>query len=92
MPKGTPNPQPTGEAPRKLTLIIQAADYAALQELADEQYRTPELQAAYLIAKILRDAGRNASPNGVAGGAPAPVAHAQRILDRARVRTTSDES
>lgn len=86
-------PQPSATKPRKLIISLRPADYTALQELAEEQYRTTALQAAYLIAKILREAGRAPALNGSPAGdaSPAPVAHAQRILNRAR-RAGSDEA
>lgn len=79
MPKGIPTTKPTADAgaPRKITLTLRPADYDALAELAGEQYRTPELQASWLLAKVLSEAGRTP---------PTPAmgpTHAQRIIDRA---------
>lgn len=61
MPKGIPNhitPKPAEETPRKLTLTLRPEHYDALIELASEQYRTVELQAAWLLVKVLSEAGR----------------------------------
>jgi hypothetical protein len=59
MPRGISNPKPTEDTPpRKLTITLHATDYAALQELAAEQYRTPELQASFIVAKVLGEAAR----------------------------------
>jgi len=89
MPKGIPNtPKPNEEAPRKMTITLRPEHYAALLQLADEQYRSVELQAAWLLAKVLGDAGRVAAVNGQAtAGTTAPVAHAQRIMERAQRNT-----
>ena len=80
MPKGIRN-QPesavVNDAPRRLTITLRPADYDALAELAGEQYRTPELQGAWLIAKVLSEAGR-------APAAPSP--QALRILDHAAAK------
>lgn len=78
MPKGIPNKTETAvatDAPRKLTITVRAADYDALVQFAAEQYRTPELQAAWLIARVLNEAGRGP------GATPSPLA--ARILDHA---------
>lgn len=81
MPKGIPNNTGpvAGEAARKITLTLLPADYAALAALAAEQYRTPELQAAYLLARVLRESGRTAD------AITNPTA--ARILERARNST-----
>lgn len=80
MPKGIPNPKTTdGTAPRRLTVTLRPADYDALAQLAAEQYRTPDLQAAWLIAKVLQDAGR--------APAPTPSPTAARILEHAAAKT-----
>lgn len=87
MPKGIPNtPEPTGEAARKVTVTLRPEHYAALAQLAGEQYRTVDLQAAWLLAKVLGEAARVVAANGhaAAEGATAPVVHAQRILERAQ--------
>ncbi len=63
MPKGVPNSTPppfSTEADRKITLALHAADWARLEALAREQYRTPELQAAYLLMRVLREAANTA--------------------------------
>ena len=90
MPKGIPTPQSDAD-PRKLTITLLPEHYAALAQLAAEQYRTPSLQAAWLLAKILSDAGRVAAPAGTTVvGTTAPVAHATRILERARANADAD--
>ena len=60
MPKGIPT---KAEQPgqRKMIVILNQADYDALCVLAQEQYRTPNLQASYLIMRVLADAGRSPS-------------------------------
>ena len=78
MPKGIRNqadPAAVNDAPRRLTITIRPADYEALVQFAAEQYRTPELQAAWLIARVLNEAGRGP------GATPSPLA--ARILDHA---------
>jgi hypothetical protein len=42
----------------KVTIVLHAADYAALVQLGRENYRDPNNQASYLLAKVLREAGR----------------------------------
>ena len=83
-----PPPTPrTGTIPvdRKLTVMLREGDYAALVELAGEQYRTPELQAAWLLAKVLAEAGRTSTPVEVVDRQVGrAVDHAERILERAR--------
>ncbi len=90
MPKGIPNNTGpvAGEAARKITLTLLPADYAALAALAAEQYRTPELQAAYLLARVLRESGRTADAIN-ADAITNPTA--ARILERARNSTPPRE-
>jgi hypothetical protein len=60
MPKGIPTnkTEPTDRtAVKRLTITLNPADYDALCVLAQEQYRTPDLQASYLIMRVLADAG-----------------------------------
>jgi hypothetical protein len=65
--------------------MLHERDYVALVELAGEQYRTPELQAAWLLAKVLAEAGRTSSTvESVDRQAGRAVDHAERILARAR--------
>ena len=82
MPKGVPNTKQAadGQTTRKLTIVLHEEDHAALQALAFEQYRTPDLQAAWLLAKVLSEAGR--TPPLLT---PGPT-HAQRIIERAEAR------
>lgn len=84
MPRGVPNKQGMADTPpRKLSVTLHEADYVALEQLAFEQYRTPELQLAWLVSKVLSEAGRvPPRPDPVAQTASA-VAHAQRIMERA---------
>ena len=56
MPKGipsTPRPQTTAGT-TKLVIELNPADYEELARLAQNEYRTPALQAAYLLAAGLR--------------------------------------
>ncbi len=78
MPEGVPNTKQAadGQTTRKLTIVLHEEDHAALQALAFEQYRTPDLQAAWLLAKVL--SVRRAVT-------PGPT-HAQRIIERAEAR------
>lgn len=59
MPRGVPkkrvNDDPT--SPIYLRIPLQPEDHAMLTKLAERQYRTPELQAAFLIARVLAEAG-----------------------------------
>lgn len=94
MPKGVPNTNtrtpptpPIGAIPtdRRLTVMLHERDYAALAELAGEQYRTVELQAAWLLAKVLAEAGRTSTTVEVVDRQVGrAVDHAERILARAR--------
>lgn len=76
MPRATKtlSPVATGDHQR-LTIVLRENDYLALQQMAREQYRTAELQAAWLLAKALSEAGRVTAPG---------TDHAARILERAR--------
>lgn len=60
MPKGIPNTKSEPTAVKRLSIVLNPTDYEALCVLAQEQYRTPDLQAAYLIMRVLADAGRSA--------------------------------
>lgn len=74
MPKGIPNNKTTGEtAVKRLSITLNPGDYEALCMLAQEQHRTPDLQAAYLIMRVLADAGRSGSMD----------IHKKRIAERA---------
>lgn len=80
MPKGirsVTSPISSGEDDVKMTIVLHREDLAALEALARDQYRTHELQAAYLLARVLREAGH-------VPVAPAANGHAERIIDRAR--------
>ena len=86
MPRGVPNNNKGADTPppRKLTVTLHEADYVALEQLAYEQYRTPELQLAWLVAKVLSEAGRTA---------PQSAGHvAERILQRAKAATEANGS
>lgn len=73
---------------------MRPSDYTALAALARDSYRTPELQAAWLLVKILRDAGLASPPLGAVVGednpTTAPVSHASRILERARAKQNGE--
>lgn len=61
MPKGIPNTNPPSPRPaeKKIVIILNPADLAMLEKLATEQYRTPQLQASYLLSRVLAEAIRN---------------------------------
>lgn len=81
MPKGIPNNKTTGEtAVKRLSITLNSGDYEALCVLAQENYRTPDLQAAYLIARVLADAGRVASMD----------IHKKRLAERASELRTAN--
>lgn len=84
MPRGIPSTPPTPPTDRKLTITLHEQDYAALVELAVEQYRTPELQAAWLLAKVFSEAGRTTTVDAAGRQAARAADHAERILARAR--------
>lgn len=52
MPKGIPNEK---EQPgtRNLLIRINEADFVKLEKLAADQYRTPALQAGFLLKQVL---------------------------------------
>lgn len=54
MPRGIPKQNPDDPTPPQfLRVTLRPEDYAALARLAGESYRTPELQAGYMLAKML---------------------------------------
>lgn len=58
MPRGTPKEKdPT--PPNFLRIRFRPEDFDALQALADENYRTPELQAAFMVANLLATTKRD---------------------------------
>lgn len=81
MPKRITPPQ--SEETVRVILAMRRVDYDALAALAAESYRTPELQCAYLIARILADSGRTST-----NGQPSPTGHVGRILDHARAKAS----
>lgn len=54
MPKGIVKPPPP---PTIVSVSLRLEDYQALIKLADDQYRTPELQAGFMLRQILAAAG-----------------------------------
>lgn len=62
MPKGIPNAtRPHGPTPPVLRINLRAEDYDRLQELARDNYRTTELQAGYMLMKMLEAAAATAN-------------------------------
>lgn len=59
MPRGIPKAEAGDTPPVFLRIALLPEHQAALAKIASEQYRTPELQAAYLLARVLSEAGQN---------------------------------
>lgn len=58
MPRGIPNEKPL-PGQKTLMIKINEADYLKLEKLAADQYRTPPLQAGYLLKQVLAQVGQN---------------------------------
>ena len=72
MPRGIPNVKPDDDGETKtISITLRIEDYHALQRLASKDYRTPQLEAGYLLSRVLADSTRN------------PTDLAQGILARA---------
>jgi len=71
MPRGIPGEKTAETAEKKLVIVLNPHDLALLEKLAVDNYRTPQLQAAYLLAKVLQEAARNDANNS-----------AERVLQR----------
>lgn len=52
MPKGYPQDK-TSSGMKKIVIVITEADYARLVKVAEDNYRTPQLQAGFLIKQVL---------------------------------------
>lgn len=58
MPRGIPKKAVVAGDDVKLTIVLHAADYAALEQISRDNYREPRMQASYLLAKVLQEAGK----------------------------------
>lgn len=76
MPKGIPN-EKTITGQKQIRIRLNDADFEKLAILAQEQYRTPQLQASYLLKQVLAQVnGRETT--------------AEKIIARAHNRLTGE--
>ena len=78
MPRGIPKDKdmPTSTPPQFLRIGLRPEDYEALVVMARDNYRTPELQAGYMLMKMLDSKS---------------AATAAAILERAKARGNGNE-
>lgn len=59
MPKGISNPKTKAPTTEVVEIVLRREDLTRLQRLAEEQYRTPELQAGFMLSQLLAAANTN---------------------------------
>jgi len=79
MPRGIPNEQKQTDDRKSITITMLVDDFKKLERLANEQYRTPQLQAGFLLKQVLAK---------VTGYEVDETAH--KILERARARANGE--